>query len=80
VGGGFGRRLENDFVAEAVLLSKLTGRPIKVVWTREDDLRHDFYRPFGHHHMIATLDQEGVGALIRMGVAKGRATRPKSLE
>ncbi|HEY0660239.1 MAG TPA: molybdopterin cofactor-binding domain-containing protein [Lysobacter sp.] len=55
-GGGFGRRLSNDFVAEAVLLSKLTGKPIKVVWTREDDLQHDFYRPFGHHQLIATLD------------------------
>jgi len=58
VGGGFGRRLSNDFVAEAVLLSKLTGKPIKVVWTREDDLQHDFYRPFGHHHLLATLDAE----------------------
>jgi isoquinoline 1-oxidoreductase beta subunit len=56
VGGGFGRRLSNDFVAEAVLLSKLTGKPIKVVWTREDDLQHDFYRPFGHHQLVATLD------------------------
>lgn len=56
VGGGFGRRLSNDFVAEAVLLSQLAGKPVKVVWTREDDLRHDFYRPFGHHHMLATLD------------------------
>jgi isoquinoline 1-oxidoreductase beta subunit len=56
VGGGFGRRLENDFVAEAIWLSKLTGKPIKVVWTREDDLQHDWYRPFGQHELIATLD------------------------
>lgn len=56
VGGGFGRRLSNDFVAEAVLLSQLAGRPVKVVWTREDDLQHDFYRPFGHHQLLATLD------------------------
>ena len=58
-GGGFGRRLTNDFVAEALILSKLSGKPIKLVWTREDDMRHDFYRPFGHHHMIATLDNDG---------------------
>jgi isoquinoline 1-oxidoreductase beta subunit len=59
VGGGFGRRLSNDFVAEAVLLSKMTGQPIKVVWTREDDLAHDWYRPFGHHHLVAALDEGG---------------------
>jgi isoquinoline 1-oxidoreductase beta subunit len=59
VGGGFGRRLENDFVAEAVLLSKLTGKPIKLIWTREDDLQHDWFRPFGHHHLIAALDGDG---------------------
>ena len=59
VGGGFGRRLTNDFVAEAVLLSKLTARPIKVVWTREDDLRHDFFRPYGTHQLRAALDEKG---------------------
>jgi isoquinoline 1-oxidoreductase subunit beta len=78
VGGGFGRRLTNDFVAEAVLLSKLTGKPIKLVWTREDDLRHDFYRPFGHHHLIATLDDAGsvTGWAHRLASASKYHRRP----
>lgn len=59
VGGGFGRRLSNDFVAEAVLLSKASGRPIKLVWTRDDDLRHDFFRPNGKHRLTAAVTREG---------------------
>ncbi|TVQ89372.1 MAG: xanthine dehydrogenase family protein molybdopterin-binding subunit [Chromatiaceae bacterium] len=59
LGGGFGRRLEQDFVREAVALSKALGRPIQVVWTREDDLRHGVYRPAGLNRLRGGLDRAG---------------------
>ncbi|MFQ3232114.1 MAG: isoquinoline 1-oxidoreductase beta subunit, partial [Reinekea sp.] len=45
LGGGFGRRGESDFVAQAVILSQAVGKPVKVIWSREEDTQHDFYRP-----------------------------------
>jgi len=60
LGGGFGRRSEYDFVVEAVQISKQLGVPIKVIWTREDDLQHGVYRPSTYNRMTAAIDQQGV--------------------
>ncbi len=61
LGGGFGRRSESDFVAEAVAVAaQLPGVPIRLLWTREDDVRHDFYRPGNHHALRAALGSDGL--------------------
>src|SRR5437899_1642120 len=59
LGGGFGRRFELDFIQEALETSKATGAPVKVIWSREDDIRNAQYRPACYHRMQAGLDATG---------------------
>jgi len=59
LGGGFGRKSKPDYVAEAAVLSKKTGRPVKVVWTREDDIKFDYYNAVASMYMKAALGADG---------------------
>ena len=70
LGGGFGRRgAIQEYVRQAVLIAKEVEGPVKLVWTREEDMRHDFYRPFGMARMVAGLDADGMPIALRMRLA-----------
>ncbi|MBI4466831.1 MAG: xanthine dehydrogenase family protein molybdopterin-binding subunit [Acidobacteria bacterium] len=59
MGGGFGRRAQADFAVEAAQVSKAVGKPVMVVWTRDDDLQHCFYRPASYHRLRGAVDEKG---------------------
>jgi isoquinoline 1-oxidoreductase beta subunit len=64
LGGGFGRRLENDFVAQAVAIAKeVPGTPVQLIWSRPEDMRHDFYRPPSIHVMRGAVENSRISAL-----------------
>jgi isoquinoline 1-oxidoreductase beta subunit len=80
LGGGFGRRLDADVVAHAVRLAMETaGAPVQLIWSREDDLRHDFYRPAAAAWMRAALDADGAPVALAITSA-GDAITPRWLE
>jgi len=69
LGGAFGRKSKADFVTEAVLLSNLSGKPVRVQWTREDDVRHDYYNTVNTQRWTAGLDASGNVTALRLRTA-----------
>jgi isoquinoline 1-oxidoreductase subunit beta len=67
LGGGFGRRIDVDFITQAIEISKAAGMPVKLIWSREDDMTHDFYRPASVHKMFG----QARGVQVQQRVAFG---------
>jgi CO/xanthine dehydrogenase Mo-binding subunit len=83
LGGGFGRRLQTDYVKDAVLCSRAAGAPVKMTWTREEDMQHDFYRPVSRHVLSGGIDDAGKALVLTHRVVApsiGDQRRPGSLK
>jgi isoquinoline 1-oxidoreductase beta subunit len=75
LGGGFGRRIDVDFILQAVEISKaIGGGPVKLVWTREDDMTHDFYRPTSYHQLAGALDAQGRPVALKFHLTSSSVT------
>ena len=74
LGGGFGRRIDVDFVTQAIEISKAVGAPVKLVWTREDDMTHDFYRPTSVHQISGGLDAAGKPVAMKFHLTSSSVT------
>ena len=74
LGGGFGRRIDLDFILQAAQISKAVNKPVKLIWSREDDMTHDFYRPLAVHQMAAAIGADGKPMAMTWRVASQSVT------
>jgi isoquinoline 1-oxidoreductase beta subunit len=75
LGGGFGRRIDFDYIAQAVEVSKAVGAPVKLLWSREDDMKHDFYRPISRHTLSAGLGADGMPTAVKVHMTSPSVTQ-----
>jgi isoquinoline 1-oxidoreductase beta subunit len=75
LGGGFGRRIDFDFIAQAIEISKAVGAPVKLLWSREDDMKHDFYRPISRLTLSAGLGANGMPTALELHMTSPSVTQ-----
>jgi len=74
IGGGFGRRIDVDYVAQAIQISKAVSAPVKLLWTREDDMTHGYYRTNSLHRIAGALDKQGKPTAIQFHLTSPSVT------